>query len=353
MVLNIKKSVLAFYLVALFGVIVSAIGFYILPERFFYDTVNIINDPYNEIGLKGSFPFTIWFYNVTGLKYWHFSLIGVLQYLIIVTLLYKIGVPDTFNKLTIKNILVYLAFIMTAIFISMPSKEFITFLYMALIIFIIKKREQFSKKTVVYILGLLLFFGYFFRQYYILVAVISVVFYAVSRVNFKNKRLVTFFYGLFIAIIMSLSYGIIKGTFLSYETREFINEFRAGRDATNSAIISPIPTDTWYGESFGIVYGFISVNLPVNGLKHIMSPQIIVFVFWQLLLFIILFIRYDKCLAKGIKNNYDLWIFYILFSFFISQGIFEPDLGSAIRHKMGVFPLIYFALYYDSFRKKI
>ena len=353
MVFNVRKSVFAFSLISLFGIIVSAISFYILPERFFYDTVIIIDDPYNQIGLKGSYPFTIWFYNITGLKYWHFSLLGVLQYLIIVVVLYKIGVPNNFNKLTVKNILVYVAFIITAIFISMPSKEFITFLFMALIIFLLKKIEKFPKRVVLYVLGLLLFFGYFFRQYFMLVAAISVVFYMVSRVNFKNKKMATLLYGLSIAIILSLSYGFIKGTFLSQETRENINEIRSGQEATNSVIVSPIPTDTWYGESFGIVYGFVSVNFPINGFKHILSPQIIVFVFWQLLLFVILFIRYDKCLGKGVKNNNELWFFFILFSYFISQGIFEPDLGSAIRHKMGVFPLIYFTLYYGSFRKKV
>jgi hypothetical protein len=39
--------------------------------------------------------------------------------------------------------------------------------------------------------------------------------------------------------------------------------------------------------------------------------------------------------------------------FFIVQGIFEPDLGTSIRHKIGLFPLIYFALYYEDFRKDI
>ena len=31
------------------------------------------------------------------------------------------------------------------------------------------------------------------------------------------------------------------------------------------------------------------------------------------------------------------------------QGVFEPDLGTSIRHKIGFLPLIYFALYYDRF----
>lgn len=351
--LKINKSIGVFLLLFLLGGLISMLSFYILPERFFYDTDTIVYDRYNEIGLIGSYPFSIWFYSITGLKHLHFSLIGLIQYSIVIFILYKIGVPERFDKLSIKNMLVYLAFIMIAIFLSMPTKEFITFLYMALIVFILNKSKSYSTKNIILILGLLLFFGYFFRPYYILVAIVSFVFYAVSRINFKKKKIATIFYGISVTIIMSLSYGLVKGEFISQKTRETINEARSGGAATNTVITSPISTDTWYGESFGIVYGFFSVNFPVNSLKFIKSPQIIIFVIWQLLFFIILIMRYDKCLKKGVVYNREIWMFYIMFSFFIIQGVFEPDLGSAIRHKMGVFPIIYFVLYYDTFRKKI
>ncbi len=118
-------------------------------------------------------------------------------------------------------------------------------------------------------------------------------------------------------------------------------------------IVSPVKTDTWYGETVGIVYGFFTVNVPLNGLKHIFSPQIIVFIIWQILLFYILFVRFSKCLKDRKKYRYELWILLILFSYFIVQGVFEPDLGTAIRHKIGIFPLIYFALYYEHFRKEL
>lgn len=121
----------------------------------------------------------------------------------------------------------------------------------------------------------------------------------------------------------------------------------------NSIITSPVKTDTWYGEVISVFYGFFTVNLPLNGLKHILSPQIIVFVIWQLLLFYILLVRFSKCLKERKKYKYELLIMFILFSFFILQGVFEPDLGSAIRHKTGIFPLIYFALYYEHFRKEL
>ena len=58
-------------------------------------------------------------------------------------------------------------------------------------------------------------------------------------------------------------------------------------------------------------------------------------------------------MKEGRNENYELWLFYMLFSYFVVQGVFEPDLGSAVRHKIGILPLIYYLLYYEDFRKKL
>jgi hypothetical protein len=41
--------------------------------------------------------------------------------------------------------------------------------------------------------------------------------------------------------------------------------------------------------------------------------------------------------------------YYFVFLFY-RQGVFEPDLGTAIRHKIGF--SFNFALYYENFREK-
>lgn len=350
---KIKNSTATFIMLFIANLIVAVSAFYILPKRFFYDSAIIAFDRGNEIGFLGSYPLTILFYKVTGLRYLPFPLIALIQYPILAFLLYKIGVPSNFDKINVKNILVYLGLFMMAIFMSMPSKEFITFLYLTLIVFIYMDRSISFWKSIVLSMFLLALFGALYRPYFLLMPIIAFAMYGVSFIKFKNKTLVTIFYGLLITIFMSLSYGILKGHYFSESSREVVNATRVNISDANSMIVSPVKPDTWYGEMIGILYGFFTVNIPINGLKHLLSPQIIAFVIWELFLFYILLVRFSSCLKNREKYKYELWILLILFSYFIVQGVFEPDLGTAIRHKIGVFPLIYYALYYEHFRKEL
>lgn len=349
----VKKSTAAFLIIATANLVVALFAFFVLPPKFFYDSAIIIYDKFNEIGYFGSYPLTILFYKITGLRYLPFPIIALFQFPILIYVLYKIGIPDNFEKVNIKNVLVYLGIFMIAIYISMPSKEFITYLYITPIVFMCMNKHFSFKKTVVLSLLMLIVFGALYRPYFALIPVIAGGMYVISFINFKNKTLTTIFYGLLIAFFLSLSYGVLKGKYFSEMSREFVNKGRIGSADANSIIVSPVKPDTWYGEGVSVFYGFFTVNVPLNGLKHILSPQIIVFMVWQLLLFYILLVRFSKCLKERKKYQYELFILLILFSFFILQGVFEPDLGSAIRHKIGIFPLIYFALYYESFRKEL
>ncbi|WP_348800195.1 hypothetical protein [Flavobacterium adhaerens] len=349
----IKRNTAFFILLFVINLLVSVVAFYILPKKFFYDATIIALDKGNEIGFIGSYPLTILFYKITGLRYLPYPIIALIQFPILMFVLYKIGVPNQFEKLNVKNGIIYLGILMMAIFMSMPSKEFITFLFISSIVFLFINEKEFSKWMVIKALLLLSIFGVFYRPYFLLIAIIALVMYGAILINFKNKTFAAIFYGILVAVFLSLSYGLVTGEYFSEISREVVNSGRIGSVDANSSIISPIKPDTWYGETVGILYGFFSVNIPVNGFKHIFSPQILVFVIWQLMLFYILLVRFSKCIAARDEHKKELWILLILFGFFIVQGVFEPDLGSAVRHKIGVFPLIYYTLYYEHFRKKL
>lgn len=340
-----------FFCLFTIGLLISIIASFVLPDRFFNDTKIIVFDPYNESGWIGSYPFTIMFYKITFLKYLPFFLIALFQYPIVIYTLFKIGIPLKFDLLYVKNIITYTAFILIAIFFCMPSKEFINFLFISFIVKLLSENTFSIKKKFILLTISFIIFGFFFRPYFYFIPIIASGMFFIKSINFKNKTITTIFYGILIAVFLSLSHGLVKGKYLSESTRDNLNAERT-KDA-NSMILPPLKTDTWYGETTGIIYGFFAVNLPFEGLKHFLSPQIMLFILWQFILFYILLVRLSRCVNNSSKDNAELWGLLILFSYFIIQGIFEPDLGSAIRHKMGVFPLIYFILYYYDFRKKL
>ena len=348
----IKKNK-AVFIGLFFGVLIIALLTpFILPARYFNDTVIIVFDKHHEIGWCGSYPFAIMFYKLTGLRNLPFFVIALIQFPIVTYILYKIGVPSNFHKLNVKNGLVYVAFLLTGIYMSMPTKEFITFLMFCTIPFIFQSDKKPRFKIILSLILIACFS--FFRPYYILLPIFAIAMYVVSYIKFQNKTFSTIFYGLLIAIFLSFSHGVIRGEYISKLTRENYVINNSNKNNINTAIVSPISQDTWYGEAFGIVYGFMAVNVPIaEAVKHVLSPQVLAFVIWQLLIFYILFVRFSRCLKNRKRYQFELWTLLILFAYFIVQGIFEPDLGTSIRHKIGLFPLIYFALYYENFRKDI
>jgi hypothetical protein len=344
--LIVKSKYLLFGLIALVAIVFGICSTYILPDKYFFDAYLIILDRYNEKGFIGSYSFAMMFYHITGLKKLHFSLVALIQLPIIFLLIRKIGIPDIFSKINLRNMLIWSSLLIFSVYLSIPSKEFINFIYISIICFVLLAPIQLWKKVILSS-ALFVFFGIWYRPYFILIPIFSTALYIGSQIKIKNKALFNITSGLLIACFVSLSYGVLKGEFMSQSSREKFNEIRVGREDSQTIIVSPVDTETITGESIGIFYGFFSVNFPVNGLKFFYKPQVLAFVFWQILLFSFLVYFYSTCLKNRQLFKHELWIFHYVFAYLIIQGIFEPDLGSAIKHKLGVFPLIYIAMYFN------
>ncbi|PHQ30757.1 hypothetical protein [Leeuwenhoekiella nanhaiensis] len=349
----INKDHLFFMVLAFLAVLLAMLAPMFLPGRFYNDARIITLDLYNEIGWIDSYPLTMAFYKYTGLRLLPYWLVGFIQLTILFWALFKIGVPNGFSRLSLKNALVWISFFILAIYTSMPSKEFINFLVVALIPGFLYKIYKSQSRFAVLSCLLLIVFGLLFRVYFVLIPVLSLLFYGLGKLRLKTKIAFVFGLGIFAVIVMSLSYSFIKGPYLSEISREAVNNERRFSPEAASMIEPPLNVNTWYGEAVSISYGFFTVNVPVNGLKFLGKPQILAFVIWQLMLFAFLIWGFANSLRKQQTYPRMLWIFYFLMAYFIVQGVFEPDLGSAIKHKIGILPLIYVALYYDYFRKDI
>ena len=344
--MKIKKSKLIFFIFLIIVTVLGIMSSFIFPEKYFFDANKIVLDLYNEKGLIGSYSFAMLFYDITYLNRIPFPIIAIIQIPILFYLLYKIKIPNIFGRLVLRNIPIYLSLTALAVYLSQPSKEFLNFIFFFFVAYFLQKKISLLKK-IIYTSIILFTLGFFYRPYFLLMPFLGVGLYFISFVKFKNKVLLNIMTGLLIACFMSLSFGIIKGEFMSEGTREKLNIERVGRSDSETIIISPVDTSNFYGEIIGIIYGFFSVNFPVNGLKFFYKPQVLAFIFWQLLMLIYVLYFYAKCLRYPKLNSHKIWVFHLFISYLIIQGIFEPDLGSGIKHKLGVFPLIWLVFYYD------
>lgn len=344
--MRIRKSLFFFFIIATTTTIAGLFSTYYLPDKYFFDANIIISNPYNLKGLMGSYSFCVWFFNVTGLNKLHFSLIALIQIPIAFFVIRQLGIPNCFARFNLRNGVIWLSLLILGVYLSMPSKEFFNLIYIGLICLILIKNISLKKKIFIVIL-LFLFFGIWYRPYFIILPVLSIILSILSIIKIRNKMFTNIFGALLAAIFISFSSGLIKGEFLSQGTRERINKDRAGREDSQTIVVSPISTDNIIGEGTGILYGFFSINFPANGLRFFYKPQVLSFVIWQMAMFILLLIFYNRCLKQRKRYSHEIWFFHFLFSYLIIQGIFEPDLGSAVKHKMGVLPLIYLAIYFD------
>jgi hypothetical protein len=352
--LKITKSNFIFYCFAFLGLIIAFSSSFLMPGKYFSDALIIINNSYDLRGITGSYPFTIFFYEITGLKYFPFPIVAIIQYPILIFLLLKIYNPNKFNVINIRNLLMYFSFFILGIYISMPSKEFLTFLFCFLLVIIIKKRTHIIRNRIIICL-LLIVFSIIFRSYFIIVLFLSILFSFLHQIRITNNLYSIHLKGILFVIFISLSYGVVKGSYISNTYKTELNKERLKgskiKEESRTAIIPPVSTDTWYGESLSILHGFIVVNFPLKSIFSF-SPQVVIFSLWQIVLFIYLFIKFNKKLKTPNISNIN-WAFYITFAFFLVQGLFEPDLGSSIKHKAGIFPLIYFILFYESDEFKV
>lgn len=346
--MGLSKNQILFVTIAFISIVLGVFAHQLLPEKYYYDAVLIATDPYNQKGFINSYPVAMMFYDIFFLNKLSYPILAIFQLLIIFYCFYRLSIPKNFTRLYLSNILIWSALIALSIYISMPSKEFINILFIFLIAFILKSIQLRQKIKITIILVLFVLFGLWYRIYFIMIPVLAVTSFMVFRLKIRKKIIVSIFVSVLAAIFMSVSYAVVSGEYMSESTREELNEKRKGRQDSQTLILSPVKTNSPIGEAVGIMYGYVTVNLPFESLiKFYYKPQVILFSIWQILLFYVLIIKFNKA-RKESTSVYDerLWLFHIVFSYFVIQGVFEPDLGSSIRHKFGVLPIIYQAIFY-------
>ncbi len=123
---------------------------------------------------------------------------------------------------------------MIGIFISMPSKEFITFLFISQIVFLFQSKKIGFDLSLLYSFLILIIFGIFFRSYFALIPVISILLYFISKIKYTNRTFGIIIISVLVIILFSALHYLAKGEFFSDLARNSVNEVRQGSEDANS-----------------------------------------------------------------------------------------------------------------------
>lgn len=188
------------------------------------------------------------------------------------------------------------------------------------------------------VVGVYCAYGSLFRQYYLLIAVVFVSLYFISRIAMHGKIILIFFLAIGIFLVPEDLFSELQGS------RDTFNIKRVGRDLPGSrtAFLNLLPPTDLFNFLTNYVYAFLRLNFGFLfnfGLREM---------FLSANLFV-----YAALLGVGLRtfDQKAQLACTLFFSHLLVLNLFEPDLGSYLRHASSV--LVYLAPSLALFDKRI
>lgn len=233
------------------------------------------------------------------------------------------------------------------IYVFTVSKDIIQLLMFVPIIYILNKdyKEQIK---IIGIMATLFLVAVIIRTYFALTAVIFLAIYKTFRSSYNQEKKKFWRNLVFIIIIGIVGLFILKSYApLTYnqlsQARSDINQFRIGNDDAQTMIVDLIEDNgTIVVFMANLLINFFRLMFPFEMLKEGILQ--ILFFIYQICLSSKLLILFYHSSKKLLSENAFISI-SLLIAYFIVAAAFEPDYGSAIRHEMDFFPIIYVALF--------
>lgn len=323
---RLKDSTIVISIVISIYFVVSIFVERILPTNLFVDSQTIrsvMNNSNLKFNPNDSYSSAAAFYRIIGFNsstpHFFESLLSTLVLIIFFRLLLN---KEQFIVLSVPNMVVIVVTMFFYLcFFSVMSKDLIAFFILILTCFFYdKKRFFFVLMTGVLIYGML------FRSYWLITVPLTLM------VNFafkKNNYLLIFLGMVLYVLLVSYCYFLFTGNYIS-----------ALRDQTHMVLSANTNINNLF-LPINIVYDYLnSLNtmlnlfIPLDGLG---SPSEIIYYLWTYYcLYLCLSVVRKKHQNKS--SNLNLVAFFL--SFIIVQGLFEPDMGSALRHQLVISILI-------------
>jgi len=220
------------------------------------------------------------------------------------------------------------------LFLRIPHKE-IVLIFSYFLIYL--NYQYFGKKEKITLILLILFvllYGYFARTYFLLIAF----FYFTLFIFFNISKIQRFYFSI-LSIIIFFTIPL-----------EYLNELQSHRDTASNyriinsswdgfrtSFINPLEITSHTNFIINYIYAFIRLNFPIFfdlTFKEIFHTIIIVGSFY---IFFFKKINYQLSNYNFVNN-----IKLLMLAHFMVLWLFEPDLGSYLRHLLSYYPLLLF-----------
>lgn len=317
---RLKDTSITFTLIVPIYFVLSIFVKKFLPGNFFVDSMvirSLINRTSIKFDSSDSYASTAAFYKLLGFNgntpHFFESLLSTVVLLIF---LYILVNNENFIALSLSNFftLSFTIFFYLSFF-SVISKDLIAFSLLLLSFFFYGKKGFF-----IALLTSILVYGLFFRSYWLLL--IPLIFLVYQFLKRKHLFTMIIFIIMFI-VVVSYLYFLFDGTYISflrYQTHTVLS--------ANTNINNLFPADNFLHDVLNSLNTILNLIVPADGLGSSSEVLYYLWTYYVLYLCINAFRHEQKSRA-----NSNLVIASFI-SFIIIQGLFEPDMGSALRHQL-------------------
>jgi hypothetical protein len=306
----------------------------IFPDKFFFDN-STLRQFLQGSGLEDkAFQSTAKFYRFLGFSdetsFFIESLMSWFIYTVFLLLFcwrnYKVFVSPTSIVLVCVWTVIYGAYV------SVMGKDQVSLVLVGLIPLVLGKNLS---KYSIWLVVFSLLYGMFFRTYWLIIILLAVI--ASVPIKIKKSRWVRLFLLVMGVVAVFAVYRIFLHESIM-DVRVTTNASRIGSDYAQSIIQNVVPSTNIFADILNWLHTLLILLFPV-GITGV--SQILYYGWFWLVVFVII----NK--QKGIRLNGNLPTKYLInfvVSFVLVQAMFEPDLGSALRHQVVLFPIVVMCL---------
>ena len=325
----------------LLGIIVVVLRDNILPARFFYDGERIQGIAQGSAASFGdkSYEVVAGVYRVLGLAD-NPTLASILGYLLFVAAVSAYTRRGRHQEQSLPHgILLIAVFVLGAIYLGFYSKDvFVVLIALALVWGRGKIRADIQVVVVI------LLYAAFFRQYWAITAALYVGFRLLNR---RVLRLpVLFGASIALAAATAIAIFLVLGVDPDFY-RSVVNEYRSDSSDAQSLIRPFVTLPQPIGGVINIELTYFALLIPLplalTGGVYYLFLFAAISCIW--VLYFLSVRRLDLTARNGVAHRPLIYrCIALLGAFLVTQSLFEPDYGSALRHVTPLLPLVLFII---------